>query len=224
MRTRLAPSPAAPHIAAQDEARTFLFALYRNASLDKGEWFELRCLDCRTTPATPGPRLYVRSITELVEKAIALRERWDVFFGVGLRRCPEQLQMARCPHDSKGLDHVSRLPAVWCDVDVQSPDEPNKRFPTVDDALEALYALDEPPRIIVGSGAGLHAYWPLDAGPSEQTNRIAMLNGFIAQQLGVDNCGDVPRILRVPGTFNHKHGRPLPVHLIEPSRVGGQDE
>ena len=204
--------PAATH-SAFEQARRFFFALYRGGLL-AGEWFELRCLDCRTTPSDRGPRLYVRSVTELAEAAVKYRNDWDVFFGVGLRRCTVSPQMAKCPHKQKGIDHVSRLPAAWVDVDVQSHDEPTKPYATVLEGLDALYGLPEQPRIIVGSGAGLHAYWPFDA-PLADLERVVRINTGIVAQLGVDNCGDAPRILRVPGTFNHKHGRPLPVTLIE---------
>lgn len=204
-------------ISPHDEARKFFFSLYRGGP-GEGEWYELRCLDCRRTPTRQGPRQWFRSITNLIDAAMKYRDDWDVYFGVGYRRCPASVDMSKCPHKSRGLDHISRLPAIWVDVDVQSPDEPNKRFPSLLDGLEALYGLDQPPPLIVGSGAGLHAYWPLPA-PTNDLDRIAGLNQRIAKALGVDNCGDVPRILRVPGTFNHKHGDPLPVQLIEAPEV-----
>jgi hypothetical protein len=197
----------------KEEARAFFFTLYRDAP-QEGEWFELRCLDCSQTPALPGPRLYVRSLTVLIDKAIELRDQWDVFYGVGFRRCTATHQMEKCPHKTRGLDHIARLPAAWVDVDVQSPDEPNKRYPTLADALEAVYELPVPPKLIVMSGAGLHVYWPMPK-PTTDLDRVAAFNQKLAARLEVDNCGDAPRILRVPGTFNRKHGRPLPVRLLE---------
>lgn len=202
----------------KEEARRFFFALYRGGLL-AGEWFELRCLDCRTTPSGVGPRLFFRSITELIEQAMKLRDRWDVYYGVGTRRCPDVNQMGKCQHKSRGLDHISRLPGAWVDLDVQSPDEPNKHYPSQLEGLEALYGLPAPPTIIVGSGAGLHAYWPFEK-LTKDLDSIVSLNADIAASLSCDNCGDAPRILRIPGTFNHKHGRPLPVTLIEaPDRL-----
>lgn len=202
-----------PTMGAEAQARKFFFALYRGGAM-RGEWYELRCLDCRRKPARPGPRLYVRSITELVSKALQLRNDWDVFFGVGIRRCPDVLQMSACPHKQRGLDHVARLPAMWVDVDVQSADEPTKRYASIDQALDALHALDPQPELIVQSGTGLHAYWPFPE-PRTDVERIAAVNQRIAKRVGGDNAWDVPRILRVPGTFNHKHGTPLPVRLLE---------
>jgi hypothetical protein len=195
------------------EAIAFFQAL-RYGGPGVGEWWELRCLNCRTEPAVPGPRRYFRSYTALCEAAMALRDDWDVFFGVGFRSCPAVADIARCPHQRKGIDHVSRLPAAWVDLDVKSPDEPAKRYDTILDGLDALDSLPTRPDIIVGSGAGLHAYWVFGE-PTHDLERVVGINERIVARLGVDNCGDAPRILRVPGTFNHKHGRPLPVTLID---------
>ena len=222
--TTLAPSAAAPAIAAKDEARRFFMALYQGG-LKAGEWFELRCLDCSIEPARPGPREFYRSITQLVDAAISHRDRWDVFYGVGLRRCPEGHSMRQCHCNERGngpsskLDHISRLPALWVDLDVVSPDEPAKRYPTLLDGQEALEDLNDPPKVVVCSGAGLHAYWPLRELTTD-LERVVGINASIAMSLEVDNCGDAPRILRVPGTYNRKHGRPLPVQLIRPEPGG----
>jgi hypothetical protein len=204
---------APARIGPAEEARRFLFALYADPP-QKGEWWELRCLDCRQKPAEPGPRRFYRSLQLLIDDAMRFRSRWDVYIGVGYRRCPDTHDMTRCPHKHRGEDHISRLPAVWVDVDVQSPDEPRKRYGSTLDALEALYGLSIPPKLIVGSGAGLHAYWPL-AHASHDLVKIVEKNRAAAAQLQVDNCGDAPRILRLPGTFNRKHGSDLPVTLIE---------
>jgi hypothetical protein len=216
--TVVTPHRMAALIGPMEEARRFFFALYRGG-LMAGEWWELRCLDTRRTPAGIGPRLYFRSLTEMAERAVQLRNDWDVFYGVGLRRCGATHAMARCPHQKRGIDHISRLPGAWVDLDVKSHDEPTKRYDSIADGLEALYALPEPPDIIVGSGAGLHAYWPFDVLTSD-LERVVGINTGIVRALGVDNCGDAPRILRVPGTFNHKHGRALPVRLIEAPERG----
>ena len=64
------------------------------------------------------------------------------------------------------------------------------------------------------SGAGLHAYWPLGAATHE-LDRVEAINRGIRDRLRGDNAIDAARILRVAGTFNHKHGRPLPVELME---------
>jgi len=213
MATAPAELSTAPRIGPRLEAERFLFTLFADPPL-KGEWFELRCLDCSKDPTMPGPRLFFRSLSQLIDRAMILRRGFDVFIGVGYRRCPDHDDIHKCRHETKGEDHISRLPAVWADLDVISPDEPNKPYTSVVDALDALYALDKPPALIVGSGAGLHAYWPLKH-PSHDLARVVESNRRIRDQIKGDNAIDACRILRLPGTFNRKLGRPMPVTLIE---------
>src|SRR5688500_15759294 len=75
-------------------------------TLTPRESYELRCLDTRSKPATPGPRHFFDSIEAVVEAAMTYRGDWDVFVGVGTRACPGSLTMALCPHDQRGFDHV----------------------------------------------------------------------------------------------------------------------
>jgi hypothetical protein len=73
------------------------------------------------------------------------------------------------------------------------------------------------PTAIVASGTGnnVHAYWrlaePVDPATAEE------LNGALAAALGADPVvRDAARILRLPGTFNHKHDPPTGVQLEHP--------
>lgn len=178
-----------------------------------GEWLELRCLDCSVEPSRPGPRHYYRSITALVEQALLYRSQWDVFFGVGLRRCAVTNNITACPHQIKGLDHVSRLSVAWGDFDVRSEGEPDKPHASRDELVEKLTGAPLPPRMLVGSGMGVHGYWSL-AAPTTDLARVAAINRSIRDRFDGDNVIDAARILRVAGTFNHKHGKPLPVTLL----------
>ena len=178
-----------------------------------GEWYELRCLDTSHAPATQGPRNYYRSITLLTDEALRLADTWDVFFGVGLRRCPEADDIHRCPHDTRGADHISRLPAAWSDLDVCTDDQPNKPHASLEEAKALVLGVDPEPSVIVGSGVGLHAYWTL-ARPTPDLLRVALLNKAIRDRVKGDNAIDPARILRLAGTLNHKHGPPLPVQLL----------
>ena len=152
-----------------------------------------------------------------------LRYDWDVFFGVGVRRCPAVSDIRECPHGQGGADHVSRLPAAWGDFDVATPSDHERSFPSIDEALHALRAADPPPIVMVASGAGVHAYWRLDA-PTSELERIEVLNRAIRDQLKGDNAVDAARILRLAGTFNRKYGDPLPVHLLEASGLSASVE
>jgi hypothetical protein len=203
-------------LAARAEAERHLFALFPG-DLPAGEFLELRCLDCSVQPARKGPRRYFRSRTDLATAAIRLREDWDVFVGVGLRRCPATDEIARCPHETRGADHVSRLPAAWADLDVACEDEPDKPHASLDAVLGMLDNAELPPSLVIGSGVGAHAYWTLPE-PTAELARVEALNRALRDRLRGDNAIDAGRILRLSGTYNFKHGRPLPVRLLRGPR------
>jgi hypothetical protein len=171
------------------------------------EAIEIRCLNTRVRPTVTGPRLFLGGIEEAVEAALRYRFDWDVFFGVGTRACPAALSMGECPHEQKGADHVSRLQAIWGDFDAKAGGRS-------EDQLRAmLQELPLPPEVLVGSGKGLHAYWPL-LEPTKEAKRVEAVNRSLRIGFGADNAVDAARILRVAGTFNHKYGEPLPVRLL----------
>src|SRR5829696_6953067 len=71
--------------------------------------------------------------------------------------------------------------------------------------------------MVIASGNGQHAYWSLwpPVGPAEAERA----NRRLAHALGADmQATDAARILRPPGTFNFKTGRPVPVTVerLEP--------
>lgn len=182
-------------------------------TLDSNEYLELRCLDCSRTPARVAVREYHGDVRSLALAAMQHRARLDVFFGVGTRRCPAGGDIAACACSVRGADHVARLPAAWVDLDVARADEPEKPWASIADLLARLAALPLPPNLVVGSGSGLHAYWTL-APPTSDISRVVGVNRSLARQLRGDHAGDAARILRVAGTYNRKHGKPLPVELL----------
>lgn len=96
---------------------------------------------------------------------------------------------------------------VWVDLDVR-------------DGLRALELVDPGPSLVVASGAvgHVHAYWRLRRGVAPRV--IERANGRLAFALGGDvRSGDAARILRPPGTVNHKHDAPVRLAYCEPSVV-----
>jgi hypothetical protein len=123
----------------------------------------------------------------------------------------------------------SALVALWCDVDI--PDAGHKKNnlpPTVEDALSVLFP-GMPPSILVHSGGGIQAWWlfvePWTIESEEEMRRAgALATRWIrairaraaAKGWDVDSVGDLPRVLRVPGTTNCKiPGQPRPTRLLE---------
>jgi Domain of unknown function (DUF927) len=126
---------------------------------------------------------------------------------------------------SRSRKNAKALRSLWMDFDVD-PDDP-KKYPTVAAAFEALInfckLLEIPhPSFVVRSGGGLHAYWC-----SKRDLTVAKWQPYAdflkaaarRSNLKIDFAvtGDASRILRFPGTKNHKYGEPRPVHLLENS-------
>jgi hypothetical protein len=81
------------------------------------------------------------------------------------------------------------------------------------ESIAELEQIDPAPSMVVDSGAGRHAYWALNppAGPEP----IRRANRRLAHRLGADMASTDPaRILRPPGTLNHKYDPPRPVRVV----------
>ena len=115
-----------------------------------------------------------------------------------------------------------RLKAVWIDADVGT--KPGE-YANVPAALKALFAFQEANSLpmysaFVQSGNGLHAYWisqtPLTVkewAPYAEGLRALMLKAKLVKDPGLTT--DCARILRVPGSANHKdRANPKPVVLL----------
>jgi hypothetical protein len=101
---------------------------------------------------------------------------------------------------------VHRIRALWMDLDL-------KNGHTRESRLEQLRKLSCPPSLGVWTGGGLHPYWLLDRsaeGPGE-LERAELIMRRLAVGMDGDPVHDRSRIMRVPGTFNHKYGKPRPV-------------
>jgi hypothetical protein len=139
-----------------------------------------------------------------------LPDRANIFFGVNPVRGPARQAAGRGT-----AEDVTRLTALWCDLDIKPGGCPTM------DVAHAIIAnlsiiLGTRPSAIVDSGHGLHAYWPITDGhiaDGDTTAARALIRRFgrlvaVAADtlhVGVDNVYDLPRMLRVPGTFNNKN-------------------
>ncbi|MEW4461322.1 VapE domain-containing protein [Roseibium algicola] len=80
--------------------------------------------------------------------------------------------------------------AHYIHVDIDDPD-----------AEERLLNFALQPTAIVFSGGGYHGYWKL-VEPSDDLVRVEAVNQAVAKILGGDNCHNIDRIMRLPGTMN----------------------
>ncbi len=128
----------------------------------------------------------------------SLGARTDVYIGV----------LPRWRHGGGRADVVGDGRTVWVDLDLP-------------DGLRALEPVDPAPSLVVASGAPghVHVYWRLLRAVPPRT--IERANGRLAFALGGDlRAGDAARILRPPGTVNHKHSAPVRLVGQDASTVG----
>ena len=135
------------------------------------------------------------------------------------------------PTDGKRGDElaVSYQTAVVVDIDIRSEAHKGDTLKLAADFDEAKSFLPFTPSLIINSGYGLHAYYIFDTpikisdeNREELKRRNNLLLDVIRQRANgkkIDGVGDLPRILRTPGTFNYKLGKdnaPL-CHIVEDS-------
>lgn len=118
-------------------------------------------------------------------------QHMDVYFGVAPR-----------VRESGTKADVEVVHALWVDIDTKKS------------VVELLMSGLDPSAVVkTGSEGHLHAYWalskPLDVAEAERLNKA------LAARLGGDPaCTDASRIMRMPGTYNFKHDRPVRAELI----------
>lgn len=158
----------------------------------RGRFIDLRYPDA-TAPRGMAQRFIaasdLRSLTALIKREAP---HTDVYTGVLLRT-----------RRAGGNDAVSASHLLWVELDRQ-------------DAVERLTALSVPPTMVIASGSvgHAHAYWLLRTTIDAQM--LVSYNRHLAQALdGDERAIDAARILRPPGTLNHKHTPPAPVELID---------
>ena len=159
---------------------------------------------------------------EAAAAALRMAKTHDVYVSGGLRR-------AGLGVDVRGKsDDVTGLAALWADFDVAGVAHAKKGLPqSMADVERILADLPLQPSAIVASGTGgVHAWWIFhevwDLTPAgENAKAQALAYGWgetirqAAKRLGFafDSLADLARVLRVPGTFNHKGGTAKPVRL-----------
>jgi hypothetical protein len=165
----------------------------------------------------------------------------DVYVGMGMRRT--------APKNAKGepggrgdAATVEAIPGFWADIDVAGPAHKKPNLPpTLEAATEFLERglfPTHPPSLIVHSGNGLQGYWlfpePWTFDTPEEHKRASVISHRFSETIkeaakakgwAVDSVFDLARVLRIPGTLNHKSDPPRPVTMtaLRPLRFSGDD-
>ncbi|WP_185292566.1 AAA family ATPase [Mycolicibacterium litorale] len=156
--------------------------------------------------------------------AVELGSGADMWFGVNPTSGPVREGGGRGRSED-----VTRLAALFCDLDVKPNACPD--FDTAERIIDGISSvLGQRPSVVVFSGHGLQPYWPVDDGDitdmfttadaATLLSRFGRLVGRVADEHKVkcDAVFDLARVLRVPGTVNHKS---TPVSVTARSDLGG---
>jgi hypothetical protein len=118
---------------------------------------------------------------------------WDIYCGIAPR-----IENRNGPQRGTKED-IQSVSWLWADIDADNP------------AADAYLTL--PPTLVINSGKGRHVYWKLNRRvPGEFiVEAINLMIGIFGADKGAK---DYSRILRVPGTLNHKRDESSPVEPI----------
>jgi P4 family phage/plasmid primase-like protien len=168
----------------------------------------------------------VNDIDSFFEEALRLKDSYNVYYGMGVRK--EGLGAYK---RGKNED-ILFLPCVWAEFDLKGGVHAANNLPYEEDVLGYINTFSLEPSIIIHSGGGLHCYWLFDK-PAQILSKQSMQsaermlsrfqNVFIrlarVKGLHIDNTADLARVLRVPSTYNLKREPKLvETMLFEPDR------
>lgn len=196
-------------------AKEFMAELYKGVPADKATYL-FTCPDNATYPFTIG------SMDRMLEKAMRLTQTKDVYFGLHL------MDELPPPGKRSSVEKISCMSFIHEEYDVKGPAHKEQNLPeTLEELLSFLHGLECPPSIVVHSGNGVHTYWLLQEyitvteenrgwikrivkGYEKHTHRLGMERGW-----KFDPVADLARVLRIPGTLNHKSDPPKQAVVIE---------
>lgn len=142
---------------------------------------------------------------------------------LGADKCTEVFirltPIAKVPEHGRGFERDSLGSSVlWVDIDC---------YGAVEQTLAKLSGLEKQPSMIVCSGGGIHLYYLLDKFYTDldaikRRNKQLQLDvNKLLKISSADSCYDLARVLRIPGTYNHKRQPPTlaTIAAYEPTRI-----
>ena len=157
-----------------------------------------------------------------VDEDIKAHAGSDIYTGVAL--APPG---SRGPNERLPVSDTTALAGLWADVDCGTTGHKKTNLPpTKSDAIAALEQLPFPPTIVINSGHGIQPWWLFEApwtfiDPTDRALAQRLTRWWhhrteqaLAQHAwNLDATYDLPRVLRLPGTTNHK-AEPVPVTVL----------
>lgn len=185
---------------------------------------------CLITPGRNGvlaKSFPVTDIGQIINEVVLQRTKTNVYLEVCLQ---EQPAIPGRRGNAKGAKVV---PGFWIDVDVAGENHKSTNYPESQEAaLSFVNSLPWNASLIISTGGGVHVYFlfekPFVISSQENMDHVAALSREVTQYVrkqgsefgwDIDNTSDLARLLRIPGTLNHKSIPPKDVVIIldEPS-------
>lgn len=150
-----------------------------------------------------------------VEYAVSqISDNYDIYLAPNPTKGP--------PRKDKGrgkMEDVTRCVAIYADLDIK-----DGACPDMDAANGLVREIESvigmPVAATIFSGGGIQPIWTLDDCTAEQGRKLLKRFGRLVKRIAgdrhmhADSIFDTARVLRVPGTFNHKYGDPVETALI----------
>jgi len=164
----------------------------------------------------------VKNYGSLIKVFSEQAEQADLYHCIGL--------LLDRPKKGRGAEaDVIAIPGLWFDLDCLEGKHNQQDLPSKAEALAFIHEFPLRPSILIWSGGGLHAYWlfkkPLYFHTPEEREAVKDLSSRFQRSIlqrseargwKLDNTSDLVRLLRLPGTLNHKCD-PVLVEIFEES-------
>lgn len=159
---------------------------------------------------------------EAIEQSTKIRNS-GLYYGLGLQE--QELSSG----ERGGSETVIAIPGVWVDLDIaegKGAKKSKKKYPPREHAEQVLKQMPLAPSLVMDSGGGLQCYWLFRelfsiVDDADRTRAAAMVKGWenltleklrrVGEGYEMDAIGDLARVLRVGGSWNFRHGRPVRV-------------
>lgn len=152
---------------------------------------------------------FSNDLEEINKKVEELKPNNDIYFGIAPRK----------NNDSGKKENCSSISSLWVDIDCgQDGHKKSSLFTSKQEALDHIKRLSIKPSGIVDSGNGLHLYFFLNQKielNKETIPTVEKLNKTLGLIFGGDSVHNIDRIMRIPGTQNHKTETPKECKILE---------
>jgi len=152
---------------------------------------------------------FSNDLEEINKKVEVLKTHNDIYFGIAPRKNTDSGKKGNC----------SSISSLWVDIDCgQDGHKKSSFFESKEAALAHIRKLPIVPSVIVDSGNGLHLYFFVNEKlilDEETILSVEKANRQLGLIYGGDSVHNVDRIMRMPGTQNHKNDIPKDCKVLE---------